>query len=292
MIAAIINPGTGQTVFSVADDFKALFSAQMLQNLIGGAIRIALILAIGFLVSYLLRKLITTVVERKESQHRQTLSQVFSSAVKYVIYFFMFAAILEVFGISMTSVLAVAGIGGAAIGFGAQTLVKDVITGIFILMEEQYKVGDVVEINAVSGTVENIELRTTALRNGLTNELYIIPHSTITIVSNKTKDFQRAVVNLDIPYEYDFDQVFKTVAGAVQSYNGGDVMLSTPKVSGINNFSETGVSVQITCDCEIGATDGIEQDLRRLIKYSLEEKGVYLPYPTRIVHLEQTQDIS
>lgn len=116
----------------------------------------------------------------------KTVDQLVFSVFKYVANFLMICHILSLFGVSVAGILAVAGVGGVAIGFGAQALVKDVITGLFILLEDQFGVGDSVTINGLEGRVEAIGIRATRLRSG-NNDLHIIPNGSIGAVTNRSK---------------------------------------------------------------------------------------------------------
>lgn len=274
---------------TVKQALSSVFLALKPAVLIAGGIRILIILLIGWLANKLSHRVLRSVLRKRNTQHSRTLEQVLSSGIKYLIYFFVFCAVLDVFGISVTSVLAVAGIGSVAIGFGAQTLVKDIITGVFILVEEQYGVGDVVEIGDKTGVVETIALRTTSLRSSGNNELYIIPHSTITVVTNKSKDFQRGVVEVEIPFEHDLDDTLKVLTNAMAVFEDDDRMLSLPNVQGVSKFTENGMLIKITCDCKLGNAYNVEQDIRRRVVYALEENNIEIPYATRTVHLQQAK---
>lgn len=175
------------TFIPIATLLKEILPDGFVHDIAVASIRITIILILGSISFRLIKRLIHSVFSHREPSQRETLTQVFTSGAQYIIYFFVLCGILDIFGISVTSILAVAGVGSVAIGFGAQTLIKDVITGIFILVEEQYGVGDDVVLATRSGKVEKIELRTTTLRNPDTHEVYIIPHSTITTVTNKSK---------------------------------------------------------------------------------------------------------
>src|SRR5699024_6993326 len=129
-----------------------------------------------------------------------TLSTVLKNIIKYIFYFIGLVMVLDMFNISTSSILATAGIGGLAIGFGAQSLVKDIITGFFILFEDQFSVGDYVKIGEYEGIVEELGVRVTKIRD-FSGELHIIPNSNIGAVTNRTRGAMRALVKVSVAYE-------------------------------------------------------------------------------------------
>lgn len=139
-----------------------------------------------------------------------TLMSLTKNILRYVIYFIAVASILKIFNIEMTSILAVAGIGSLAIGFGAQNLVKDVISGFFIIFEDQFGVGDYITINNFSGLVEEVGLRISKIRD-FSGDLHIIPNGEIKTVTNHTRGSMRALVNVGIPYEEDVDRIINVL---------------------------------------------------------------------------------
>ncbi|MDR1705883.1 MAG: mechanosensitive ion channel [Clostridiales bacterium] len=145
-------------------------------------------LIIRRLLSGFVKKVLNSAAISKNMPQRRakTLETLICTSLKYVIYFIVICQVLSQFGISVTSILAAAGIAGLAIGFGAQTLVKDLMTGLFILAEDQLGAGDKVELNGISGAVEHVGFRTTRVRNEA-GDLHIIPNSSIGTLVNKSK---------------------------------------------------------------------------------------------------------
>ncbi len=135
---------------------------------------------------------------------RQTLSEVLSSVTKYTVWFIVICSILTNFGVNVASLIAVAGVGSVAIGFGAQSLVQDVITGMFILFEDQFGVGDIITVDRLTGTVESIGLRSTRIRSA-DGDLHIIPNGMIKIITNMSKEFNRATIDIGVAYEENID---------------------------------------------------------------------------------------
>ena len=152
--------------------------------------RIIVVFFIGFICIKVSKRVIDRIFSTQKAKMSErkmkTLSTLFKNVAKYFIYFIMTCEILSRFGIDMTSILAVAGVGSVAIGFGAQGLVKDFITGLYIITEDQFGIGDTVTINGFSGTVEEVGMRTTRIRDG-NGSVHIIPNSSIGIVTNANK---------------------------------------------------------------------------------------------------------
>jgi len=180
-------------------------------------VRIAIVLLVAELIIRLANNFISRILllAKREKVHidenkRKTLASLLKSIVRYVTYFMVAMNVLEVLGINTTSLLTAAGVGGLAIGFGAQNLVKDVISGFFLIFENQYNVGDYVEIAGVSGVVDEIGLRTTKVRD-FGGQIHIIPNGEIKLVTNYSRGMMRALVNINISYEEDLNEVFSAL---------------------------------------------------------------------------------
>src|SRR5690606_35032709 len=159
---------------------------------------------------------------------------------KYVLYFIGTVIILDMFNINTSSILATAGIGGLAIGFGAQSLVKDVITGFFILFEDQFSVGDYVKIDSYEGIVEELGVRVTKLRD-FSGELHIIPNGNINTVTNKARGAMRALVKVSIAYEEDIDRAIKILDGVCNRLKQSNKSIEEgPTILGVSDLGEYG----------------------------------------------------
>lgn len=248
--------------------------------------KIVIIVLFALIIKKLLVGLVLRYLDNKGTKQSLTLKAISESIIKYLIYFFALTAILDIFKVSLTSVIALAGLGSVAIGFGAQSLVKDVITGAFIIFEEQFAVGDYVELIGKSGMVEKIGLRTTLVRNSLTNEQYIIPNSEIKIVTNRSKDFQRALVNFEIPYEVDIDATVEIIRRALgEKLRDKSRLLSEPSVYGATAFNASGINIRVTCDTINGEVWAIEREIRNIVKKALDEHQISIPYTTQTINI-------
>ena len=176
-------------------------------NIFGKLLKIFVIFIIINIIISLIGKIVDRTLKDKKltniytsSNRARTLGQILKKVIKYTLYFIWIMMSLEMFDVNTASVLATAGIGGLAIGFGAQSLVKDIITGFFILFEDQYSVGDHVKIDSYEGVVEELGLRITKVR-AFSGELHIIPNGAILVVTNATRGAMRALVEISFSYE-------------------------------------------------------------------------------------------
>lgn len=222
-------------------------------------------------------------------KQQRTIYPIISRTLVYIIYFIAFIIILETIGLDTKPILAVTSIGSVAVGFGAQQLVKDVINGFFILSENQFNVGDVVSLSDVTGTVEDITLRTTRLRNGTDGKVYIIPNGEIKMVTNMSKEYMYAVVNVPVPYEKDLDTILDILNETVNQYQKPGEIMQKPVVHGVTNYEDSSLNIRITCKTYVGKNWGVERDLRRVIIYALAAHDISLPFPTRTVYVDQEQ---
>ena len=190
--------------------------------------------------------------------------------------------ILSEVGINITPVVAGFGIAGIAIGFGAQSLVKDFIAGLFILIENQYSVGDVVRIADIAGIVEEINLRRTILRD-LDGIVHSVPNGEIKVASNFTKEWSRVNMNISVGYGEDLDHVMEVLNRigkemAEEPY-WGELITGAPQVLRVDAFEDSGIAIKI-----LGETKPIRQwevmgELRRRIKRVFDEEGIEIPWP-------------
>lgn len=225
------------------------------------------------------------------SQQLRTLSSVIYSVSVFVVVFFAAIQILAQLNVNIGPLLASAGVAGLAIGFGAQTLVKDVINGFFILMENQYDIGDAVRIANVSGTVEGMTLRRTTLRD-VDGALHIIPNSEIKIVSNLTRDWAQIALHIATDYKENSDRVvelLKQVASDI--YNEPDYstsLVAQPEVPGIERVSAGEVDYLMLVKTKPGQQYAVTRELRRRIKDCFEKNGIQPPGPGRVYVRDQT----
>ena len=222
--------------------------------------------------------------EAKKRAH--TLGNILRHAFLIIITFVAVLMILGELEIQLGPLLATAGIGAIAIGFGAQSLVKDVISGFFIILENQYRIGDVIEVAGVSGLVESVSLRKTVLRD-LQGKVHTIPNGEIKVVSNFSKEWSRSVLDLGISYRDDIDQIVDLLIqigkemGSEEPYKSA--ILEPLQVLGVEKFDESQMVIRMMVKTAPLKQWEVGRELRRRIKIRFDEKGIQLPFPHRVL---------
>ena len=220
----------------------------------------------------------------KNGRRAQTLEILLRSTITYLVFFMACLMILQIFNVNTSAILASAGILGLAVGFGAQNLVKDVISGFFILFEDQFSVGDFVQIDTVTGTVEEIGLRTCKIRQW-TGELSIIPNGGITRVTNYNRGPMLAQVTMGIAYEEDIDQAINVLRDECEAaYREIEAIIDVPKVQGVTELGLSSVDIRIVAPTLPGEHWAVERELRKRFKYALDRAGIEIPYPKQVVY--------
>lgn len=220
-----------------------------------------------------------------DSRAADTMNSIVCSILKYFYYFIAAWCILRQIGVSPESLLPVAGVSSVAIGFGSQKLVQDIIAGFFILLEDQYGVGDIVDIEGHTGTVEEISIRTTKVRR-FDGTLMIIPNGSVGIVTNMCKEFIQAIVDIDIDYEENMERVLKVLNQEMDlAEKKLEGLRQRPVVLGIIELKDSAVTVRITAECEVKENYRIERELKLMIKKRLDEEQIKIPFPQRTIHI-------
>ncbi len=270
---------------------EKLFKTQDGQlNILGKGINIILIIILIKVLIKIVNVVIDkTVHKRKKSifsvdeKKINTLTAVLKNIVKYTFYFIGIVMILDIFNINTASILATAGIGGLAIGFGAQSLVKDIITGFFILFEDQFSVGDYIKVGDFEGVVEELGVRVTKLRD-FSGELHIIPNSNIGTVTNKTRGAMRALVKISVAYEEDIDRVIKVLDKVCMDMKDMDEnIVEGPTILGVSDLGEYGIDITIVAKTNPMNQWGVERELRKRIKEAFDKEKIEIPYPRRVI---------
>lgn len=217
----------------------------------------------------------------------ETLSRVFRYAASVLIWVVAAMLVLSELGISIAPILATAGVAGIAIGFGAQTLVKDYFSGLFLLLENQIRQGDVVAIADKAGLVEEVTLRYVRLRD-YEGAVHFVPNSSITTVTNRSRDFAYAVVDVGVAYKEDIDRVFdvmRTVAGELRQDSGfGPRIIDDLEIAGVENWADS--SVVIRCRLKTLPLEqwGVRREVLLRLKKAFDARGIEIPYPHLTVY--------
>jgi len=292
---------------------KSLFLAANLPGLLGGwredamafvrhkLLGIILLIVCAYILTRLLRafarKTGESYMRRLPSgirvQQARTLVSVLISGGVVVIWFVAVLQAMRLAGLDLGPVLASAGIAGVAIGFGAQTLVKDFINGFFILFENQYDIGDTVRMAGVKGTVERMSLRMTALRDD-DGTLHLVPNSAVQIVSNATRDWAQLALRVTVAYDEPSDKVIQLLRQIGEDVRHDPAyesdLVSDITVPGIDRVGNGEAEYLMVIKTRPNKQQGVSRELRRRIKHSFEENGIQAPGPGRIYVMDQGTD--
>ncbi len=222
-----------------------------------------------------------------------TVTKMLDGFIKFVTFFFILIEVLIAFGVSTTQIIAITSTLSVALGFAAQGLVKDLINGVIIVVEDQYKLGDFVFINnEFKGEVEKLTMRVTQLRD-VDGSLHIIPNSSITSVSTLSKEFIKAIVVIGVAYESDIDFVIKKLEEEMMSayQEMSDKMLEPPTILGISAFMDSAINIKIVCDTVVGERNNTEYALRLRIKKMFDREGIVMPFPQRDITIKNIEEI-
>ena len=245
------------------------------------AIKVLVIYIAGRIVTAITRRAVAHMVREREKspikfdpRRTKTIGRLVGNVITYTVNFFMIILILSQFGFNLGPILAGAGVLGLAIGFGAQSLVKDVITGFFIIFEDQFAVGDVIQTGANKGTVEEIGIRVTRLRSA-SGEVHIIPNGLITQVTNFSTHNSLAIVDVTVAYEADLEKAMTiTKDTAKEVYNNSDLIVKEPAILGVQAVTNTDVTLRITAECRPNAQPEVIRLLNMELMRSLEQHGL------------------
>ncbi|MDD2447348.1 MAG: mechanosensitive ion channel family protein [Tissierellia bacterium] len=259
-------------------------------SLLGKLIKICILFIIIKIIICFIQRFIKKTLEHQRKENIEvndkralTLGILLNNTVKYILYFIGILITLDEFGINTASIIATAGVGGIAIGFGAQSIVKDVITGFFILLEDQFSVGDYVQIGSNSGIVEELGLRVTKVK-GFNGELHIIPNSSIQIVTNSNKGNMRAWVNVLVPFEEDIEKATKALEEAclyIQTNN--ESVVDGPSLLGITELEGSFIRFSIVAYCKADTQWSVERDIRKIVVDKFNEENISIPYPRKVI---------
>ncbi len=267
-----------------------------LQNLtpwlMSNGVRIFLILMVVFLIKRMGRKFIEKAVRKAikhvdqeaEEKRENTLIGLFSGVLSVMVWLVAIMTILTELGINIAPILAGAGILGIALGFGAQSMVKDFLAGLFIIIENQYRVGDWVCLDDVCGGVEEINLRKTILRD-LDGKIHYIPNGSFSRSSNLTGDYSRAHMNISVAYKEDIDKVIELInrvgqeMAEVSPWREDTIKPIQVLGTGPNNFGGSGIEIGVLGETKPMKQWDILREFRRRLKIAFDKQGIEIPFP-------------
>jgi small conductance mechanosensitive channel len=253
------------------------------------------IIVLGGLIAYRSLRVLAIRLERllagaaptdEEEQRARTLTRVIHSTAVVALATIVVLMLLLELGMDVSPLIAGAGVAGVAVGLGAQTLIKDVIGGFFILLEDQFSVGDVIKVGDIAGGVEKMTLRATFLRD-LEGTLHIIPNGEIRIVSNRTKGWSRAVLDLGVAYEEDIGRAMAALGEIGREFYRDEefapLLLEEPTISGLEALGDWAMTIRIMVKTKPGKQWDVARELRCRVKESFEQEGIEMPYPRQEV---------
>lgn len=274
------------------------WTEQIVPWLITHGLKIALIIIFAFILDRVMQRIIIRAVRASvrpdentsaeaEKKREDTLIRIFSGALHIMIVIVAVMMVLQEVGIEVGPLIAGAGIVGLAVGFGGQYLIRDIITGLFLMLENQYRIGDVVTIEGFSGSVQDISLRKTTLRD-LDGTVHHIPHGSITKVSNQSKDFSRVNMDIGVGYKTDIrhlEEVINRIGNELAADPAfSESIIAAPKFLRINEFADSAIIVKILGETRPMKQWDVAGELRRRLKEAFEREGIEIPFPQMVVH--------
>nr|WP_285228745.1 mechanosensitive ion channel family protein [Planococcus sp. ISL-109] len=212
-----------------------------------------------------------------------TLRALSENVFSYALIFILVATLFSIFGLSVASLIAGAGIVGLAIGFGAQGLVSDVVTGFFLLLEKQIDVNDYVTVGTIGGIVESVGLRTTQIRS-FDGTLNYIPNRDITTVSNHSRGNMQALVDIGVSYDDNVDEAIAVMQTACENMVMEEgIIVEGPNVIGVQALGTSDVTLRIIAKAKNGEQWAVERELRKTIKEALDANGIEIPFPHQVI---------
>ena len=277
---------------------RGLRLSQVAAWAMSGGLRLLLIAALAFVLVRVIALMVgrfeqevsqnTDLEVLERAKRARTLGGLVQNVLTTLVVVVASLMILREVGLDITPILTGAGILGLAVGFGAQTLVKDIISGFFMILENEIRIGDVVQIDTHAGMVEDMNLRTIVLRD-FEGTVHIIPNGSVTAVMNRTKDFSYYVVDLPAPYEVDTDDVAALVhkVGAELRADAAfaPFILNDIEVIGVDAFADSSVTIKVRVKTVPLKQWEVGRELRRRLKKAYDAAGIAFPYPTQTHHM-------
>ncbi len=257
--------------------------------------RITVIITVAWFIKRLLHKMVgglrnhlTRGLDDREAVKRaETLGRVIRYLISVVVTLVGTMLVLSEMGISLAPILGAAGVVGLAVGFGAQSLVRDYFSGFFMLLENQIRQGDVVTLAGQTGTVEEITLRYVQLRDYAGN-VYFIPNGQITLVINMTRGFGNAVIEVGVAYREDVDQVMavmhRVAAELRQDPEFGPRILQDLEMAGVNDWAASAVMIRARLRCQAQEQFGVRREYLKRLKKAFDAEGIEIPFPHMTVY--------
>lgn len=258
-------------------------------------LKIIIIIVVFYIIKAIGKKLITRTFNRVTEKQKlspgraQTLEKLSINVFAYAMIFTLIVIIFGILNIPISGLIAGAGIVGLAIGFGAQGLVSDIVTGFFLLLEKQVDVGEYITAAGYDGIVEEVGLRTTQLRS-FDGTLNFIPNRQIGSLSNHSRGNMRALVDIGIAYDENIDQATAVIQEACSLYaEGNELIVEGPNVLGVQNLGSSDVVIRVIAKTVNNEQWGVERGLRKVIKEALDQNNIEIPFPHQVYIEKKTE---
>ncbi len=255
-------------------------------------IKIVLILIVAYFINFFVKKLIKKAVRKAvncedataESKREKTLIRILNGILSVVVWLAAGIMIISELGLNIGPILAGAGILGVALGFGAQWMIKDFLAGLFIILENQYRIGDVICLDNTCGIVEDISIRKTVLRD-LDGKVHHVPNGSFSKVANMTHDYSRAHMNISVAYKEDLDKVIalinKVGKNMAEESPWKENIIKPIQVlgTGPDSFDDSGISIKLLGDTKPFQQWDIMREFRRRLKIAFDKENIEIPFP-------------
>lgn len=268
--------------------------------LFNNGLQILIIVLVVVIAHYTLKRVIEKIVKRMivskegedataETKREDTLIKIFNGTISTILGLVAVLMVLSEIGIDIGPLIAGAGVIGIAVGFGGQYLIRDLITGFFIILENQYRVGDAVKIKTgeLAGKVEDITLRKTILRD-LDGVVHHVPNGEIATVSNMTQGISRINLNVSVAYNSDMDKVIAVTKGVCEGLFDdeyfGEKLKAAPEFLRVDNLGDSSVEIKIIGETAPGAHWELTGELRKRILAAFNKEGIEIPFPQMVIH--------
>lgn len=282
------------------DVIQNYFASFTWDSIIKTGLRVTLILVAAWIATKMLQKFLRSFEKRlldnsvekgeppSESQKRiETIIRLIRQAALLALWLTVGLVILKEFDVEIGPIIASAGIAGVAVGFGAQNLVRDIISGFFIILENQIRVGDVAIINGTGGLVEKINFRTTVLRD-LSGTVHIFPNGTIVTLGNLTNEWSANVFEIGVAYKENTDRVIEIMQQVGQTMLNdekfGRLMLEPPEIFGVDKFADSAVVIKGRIKTKPIRQWDVGREFLRRVKFAFDENNIEIPFPHRSIY--------
>ena len=274
-------------------NFEALMQNVFVVICIRILVLAAVLMGINIFLDYLAKRATKKITNRKQAKQVTTILATLKSIVDLIIVSIFMMEILPSLGIDIRPFLTAAGVLGVAVGFGSKQLVEDVISGIGLIMQGQILVGDIVEIDGKTGTVEKLNLKLVALRDW-DGKVHYIRNGMISVVTNYTRDFAYAIVEIGVAYKEKVDNVIQVVVDIINNElkkgECGQYVMGGVEVWGLDSFGDSSINLKFRIKTKTSFQWKVRRELNRLVKNKFDELGIEIPFPQRTLHIAKDSD--